>query len=296
MGEAPVTANCEEATRSDRRMERAPAGILGVLAACLMLIAAPALAQDAAPVPEQPPAAEAGTDASADSTAADPAAEIAAPEPAEEAPTEEVAPEEAPAGDDQALSEEAVEETAPSEDAAPAQDAAPAGEAAGEEAAPAEELPEYLDIKRSPEAMPEPVRRTWQALRAAAQSGDIESLRPLIEAQEPPPAFAFDNVGDPIEYLKSLSGDAEGREILAIMLEILESGYLDVDRGTQNEMYLWPYFARYPLDRLTPQQIVELFTLITAGDWQDIQSYGAYIFFRLGIDPQGRWHFFLAGD
>ncbi|MCT8267007.1 MULTISPECIES: hypothetical protein [Afifella] len=163
-------------------------------------------------------------------------------------------------------------------------------------AEPGKAVPEYLDVLKGEQAMPEPVRKTWEALHEAALSGDIERLRPLIEAQDPAPAFGFDNVGDPIEYLKSLSGDPEGREMLAIMLEILESDFLYVDRDSPNAMYLWPYFARYPLDRLSPQQMVQLFTLITAGDWQDIQSYGAYIFFRLGISPDGRWHFFLAGD
>mgnify|MGYP004354899781 CR=1 FL=1 len=30
-------------------------------------------------------------------------------------------------------------------------------------------------------------------------------------------------------------------------------------------MYIWPYFARTPFDRLTPEQRVELFQLVTAG-------------------------------
>ncbi|MDQ0324782.1 hypothetical protein J2R99_000631 [Rhodopseudomonas julia] len=176
---------------------------------------------------------------------------------------------------------------------APAQAAPRDSQAAAE---PGKAVPEYLDVLKGEQAMPEPVRKTWEALHEAALSGDIERLRPLIEAQDPAPAFGFDNVGDPIDYLKSLSGDPEGREMLAIMLEILESDFLYVDRDSPNAMYLWPYFARYPLDRLSPQQMVQLFTLITAGDWQDIKSYGAYIFFRLGISPDGRWHFFLAGD
>ncbi|SCZ22047.1 cytoplasmic protein [Afifella marina] len=216
-------------------------------------------------------------------------------------------PENAPPGasDDQATPEPAAPAEARSEkDGEPAQKAGQASEAPKEAAPqdpqaaaePGKAVPEYLDVLKGEQAMPEPVRKTWEALHEAALSGDIERLRPLIEAQDPAPAFGFDNVGDPIEYLKSLSGDPEGREMLAIMLEILESDFLYVDRDSPNAMYLWPYFARYPLDRLSPQQMVQLFTLITAGDWQDIQSYGAYIFFRLGISPDGRWHFFLAGD
>ncbi|HSG94829.1 MAG TPA: hypothetical protein VLA28_04880, partial [Afifellaceae bacterium] len=99
-----------------------------------------------------------------------------------------------------------------------------------------------------------------------------------------------------ILYLKSLSGDPEGREILAILLEVLESGFVLADPDTTEAMYLWPYFTRYPLENLTPEQMVEMFTLLTAGDYQDMLSYGAYIFFRVGISPDGTWHFFVAGD
>jgi hypothetical protein len=168
-------------------------------------------------------------------------------------------------------------------------------EAASEGAKPEDPL-EVNRIGRSPEHLPGPVRKTWQSLVNAARSGDIEALRPLIAAQPEPPVFTFGDVSDPIDHLKSLSGDPEGREMLAILLEILEIGYVRVEQGTENEMFIWPYFADIPLERLTGEQVVELFTILTAGDYQDMLSYGAYIFFRVGISPDGRWHFFVAGD
>ncbi len=77
---------------------------------------------------------------------------------------------------------------------------------------------------------------------------------------------------------------------------MLESGFVNVEPGTPDELYVWPYFAQYPLDALTPSQLVELFTLLTAADYEDMRSYGGYTFFRVGIAPDGRWLFFLAGD
>ena len=165
--------------------------------------------------------------------------------------------------------------------------AAPAGPA------PAGGLPTIL---RSEEALPEPVRRARRQLIEAARSGDIEELRVLIEAQPDTPAVSFGDPGDPIEYLKALSSDAEGREILAVLLEVLESGFVRVSPGTAEEIYVWPYFAQYPPEALTPEQLVELFTLVTAADYEDMRSYGSYTFFRVGIAPDGRWLFFLAGD
>jgi hypothetical protein len=135
-----------------------------------------------------------------------------------------------------------------------------------------------------------------QRLIEAAKSGDIERLRALMEAQPEPPSVSFGDPGDPIEYLKALSSDAEGRELLAILLEVLETGFVHVAPATADELYVWPYFAQYPVEGLTPEQLVELFTLLTAADYEEMRSYGAYTFFRVGIAPDGRWLFFLAGD
>ena len=181
----------------------------------------------------------------------------------------------------------ATEGAAPAESEAPATPAAPAAEGVD---AP---LPPIL---RSEADLPTPVRATREALMEAARSGDMEELRALMTAQPVPPSVSFGDPGDPIEYLMSLSGDAEGREILAILLEVLESGFSRVSAGTPDEIYVWPYFAQYPLEALTPGQIVEMFTLLTAADYEDMKSYGSYTFFRVGIAPDGRWLFFVAGD
>ena len=151
-------------------------------------------------------------------------------------------------------------------------------------------------ILRSESDMPEPVREMRRKLVEAAKSGDIEKLRALMKAQPEPPSVAFGDPGDPIDYLKALAADAEGREILAILLEVLESGFVHTGSGTEDDLYVWPYFAQYPIDALTPEQLVELFTLLTAADYEDMKSYGSYTFFRVGIAPDGRWLFFLAGD
>ena len=145
--------------------------------------------------------------------------------------------------------------------------------------------------------LPEPVRRMHDLLVEAARSGEIERLRPLIGMGEGATQLSFGGVeGDPIEFLKTLSGDAEGQEILAIMEEVLDAGFVKLDPGTPNELYVWPYFFGIPLDRLDPRQRVELFKIVTAGDYEDMKAFGTYIFYRVGITPEGRWAFFVAGD
>jgi len=151
-------------------------------------------------------------------------------------------------------------------------------------------------IGRGEDGLPDAVRETRGKLIEAARSGDMEQLRAVAAEQAEPPSTAFDDVGDPIDYLKSLASDVGGREILAILLEVLEAGHVHVDAGGAEEMYLWPYFAAYPLEALTPPQLVELFTLLASAEYEEMRSYGAYTFFRVGIGADGSWHFFLAGD
>jgi hypothetical protein len=145
--------------------------------------------------------------------------------------------------------------------------------------------------------LPEPVRRMHDLIVEASKSGDIEKLRPLVGTGDSMTQLSLTEMnGDPVDFLKSLSGDSEGQEILAIMEEVLNAGYVHLDAGTPEELYVWPYFFALPLDRLDARQRVELFKLVTAGDYEDMKQFGAYIFYIIGITPEGHWAFFVAGD
>jgi hypothetical protein len=152
-------------------------------------------------------------------------------------------------------------------------------------------------IGGSADDLPFPVRRMREMIMEAAREGDFEALRPLIGTGADTTQLSLGGYeGDPIEYMRGLSGDPEGHEILAILLEVLEAGYAIYDPGTINEIYVWPYFVATSLEDLTPKQRVELFKLVTSGDYEDMRAFGAYIFYRAGISPDGRWRFFVAGD
>ena len=155
------------------------------------------------------------------------------------------------------------------------------------------DVPEVL---YDPSLLPPPVKRLREQIIAAAATGNLDNLTPIIEANGQPPAFSFGHVDEPVAYLRSLSGDAEGREILAILIEVLEAGFVHAEVGTPDEIYIWPYFARYPVNALDAKQIVELFKLVYAGDYEDMLAYGYYLSYRVGIAPDGTWRFFIAGD
>jgi hypothetical protein len=145
--------------------------------------------------------------------------------------------------------------------------------------------------------LPEPVRRSRELLLEAAKTGDIEKLRPLLGVGADATQLSVTDIeGDPIEYLKGQAGDAEGLEILAIMLDLLEAKFVHSDIGTTEELYVWPYFVERQLDKLTPPERVDLFRIVTAGDYEDMKTFGAYNFYRIGISPEGRFVFFVSGD
>jgi hypothetical protein len=152
------------------------------------------------------------------------------------------------------------------------------------------------DIHYGEEGLPEPVRKTRAAILEAARGGDIEALRAVLETSEMPPVLARGDIGDPITFLKESSGDPEGREILAILTDLLEAGWVRIDEGKPTEMYVWPYFAAIPIDRLTPSQLVELYRILTAADVDEMRAYDAWLFFKIGIGPDGTWHFFLVDE
>lgn len=163
---------------------------------------------------------------------------------------------------------------------------------------PATETAARPEVLYDPGLLPEPVRQMRERILEAALSGEPEKLRVAIQSNEMPPAFSFVEEGqsDPIEALKAETGDGSGVELMAILAEVLEAGYVHVDKGTPQEMYVWPYFAQYPLDALTPSQTLELYRIVTAFEVKEMREFGAYNFYRVGIGPDGVWHFFVAGD
>lgn len=167
------------------------------------------------------------------------------------------------------------------------------GEADDGEAA-AEPTPEVLYDYA---LLPDEVRRMRELIIEACRSGDPERLRPLIGIGDGATQITFGDVGDdPIAHLVEMSGDERGQEILAILLEILEAGYVHLSPGTPGEIYVFPYFFGLPLEQLTDPQRVELFKIVTAGDVEEMKLYGSYTFYRAGFAPDGRWLFFVAGD
>ncbi|WP_075219967.1 hypothetical protein [Acuticoccus yangtzensis] len=150
------------------------------------------------------------------------------------------------------------------------------------------------DIKWGDSDLPPPVLAMRDSLIKAARTGEIDALRPIFAGQTLPPIVStYVDVEDEVDFLRHESGDAEGREILAILLEILETGHVRLE---EDGTYVWPYFAEVPLEELQPEHYVELYRILTSIDVEEMQRMGRYTFFRVGISDDGRLRYFTAGD
>jgi hypothetical protein len=153
--------------------------------------------------------------------------------------------------------------------------------------------PEVItDLGRLPPA----VARMRERILAAARTGQLDAVVSVMASNGTMPIFSLNGERDPVAYWRQNYPDSGGVEVLAILTDILDTGFVHVDPGTPEEMYVWPYFSRAPLTTLTPEQKVDLFRIVTGGDYKAMLNAGAYNFFRLGIAQDGKWRFFVTGD
>jgi hypothetical protein len=141
-------------------------------------------------------------------------------------------------------------------------------------------------------ALPDPVKRMLTRIAKAAESGDIEAMRTVFESNELKPMIAGSFVDDPIDFWKKQSADGTGRDVLAVMLNVLSSGYVRVSEG-KDEIFIWPYFASVDLKKLTPAQEVELYRIVPPELALAMKHSGIYSYYRLGVSPTGVWQYFL---
>jgi hypothetical protein len=159
--------------------------------------------------------------------------------------------------------------------------------------------PPAPEVRYGIDRLPGPVRDMREAILDAVRSGQIEELRHAWELNELKPDLGATLAdGDPIAHWKRISGDGQGREVLAALGEILESGHVALPLGRDlenNKIYVWPYFAEVPLDKLTPAQEVELLRLVSPSALKEMRAAGKYTHWRISIGADGTWHSFRRG-
>jgi hypothetical protein len=159
--------------------------------------------------------------------------------------------------------------------------------------------PPLPKIHYGSDKLPEPVREMREAILAAALSGEIEELRHVYEMNDLRPDLGSGPSRDPVAAWKQASGDGKGLEVLAALSLILEAGHVVLPLGRDlenNRVYVWPYFAEVPLDKLTPAQEVELLRLVPPAAAKAMKDKGRYTHWRVTIGADGSWHSFRKDD
>lgn len=137
--------------------------------------------------------------------------------------------------------------------------------------------------------LPTAVEETRAKLLAAAESGDYEALRSLLPTTGFEYTFGGAVAGGPIAYWKQLEQNTPERplETLAVILKMpytLSRGY-----------YVWPF--AYDVASANDLSAHERELLAPLGGLDTLFFEGTgYLGWRAGIDPNGVWTFFVAGD
>ncbi len=148
-------------------------------------------------------------------------------------------------------------------------------------------------------ALPAGVIDMLDGIQTAIRSGRIEDLKTAIAWNELPPSFDVVKVDDPIAFWKAKSTDGEGREILAVLADIIDAGHavLPIGRDVENShLYIWPRFAEMALDKLSPEDEVQLYRLLKPADVKAMREKKKWTWYRLAIGADGTWLSFQKSD
>jgi hypothetical protein len=167
-----------------------------------------------------------------------------------------------------------------------------------------------VEISRDVESLPPQVRRMRSQILEAVRTGDPQAIKKPIEVNEVPPSFTRLAQGDAarpaprspamadalVKLFRERSGDGEGRETMGQIINVLAVGHARINAGQRQEMFVWPYFAEIDPRRLTPEQLVDVHRVFSQAQLEEWRRKGRYPGWRIGIGPDGTWHYMHGAD
>lgn len=138
------------------------------------------------------------------------------------------------------------------------------------------------------EALPTEVTETRRAIMKAAVAYDWDAIQRLIP--ETGFTFSFGGETDPIDYWQGFEGEGTTvLDILNVLLRLEDHGDL---RGT----FMWPAASAKDPAEWTDSDVEDLRTFYSQRQIEQFQEYGTYVGWRVGIEEDGTWIFFVQGD
>jgi hypothetical protein len=147
--------------------------------------------------------------------------------------------------------------------------------------------------------LPQSVADLRNAILAAARSGNIDELKVAFDMSGTLPDIGVVAADDPIKALKAKSADGQGHDILATLIELLNMppAAKPFGRDIENNLvYIWPYLAERPLDKLTPSEDVDLHRLVSPAKVADMHEKKRWTWWCVVIAADGNWLMFKHID
>ena len=140
------------------------------------------------------------------------------------------------------------------------------------------------------DGLPAKVAGTRNAIIIAAAACDFEALENLAIA-----SFTTSYGGGGVENL--MLWESQGEHPMSTLLHLLDMRYVTVPLD-DGEIYVWPAAATYEswYDTVTEEELDELSTIHSEAELDEFATAGAYLGWRNGIDEEGNWMYFVAGD
>ena len=139
------------------------------------------------------------------------------------------------------------------------------------------------------EGLPAAVAKTRDAIITAAATCDMEALQSLAGDQ-----FTTSYGWGGSENL--VIWNDKGLEPTRTLLLLLDMGHATI-AGEDGEIYVWPAALTHESwDETTEEERDELARIHTEGEFDLFAHGGAYLGWRTGIDENGNWLYFVAGD
>ncbi len=148
-----------------------------------------------------------------------------------------------------------------------------------------------VELPLTADGLPPTVEDTRDAIIEAASSC---SLVQLIEIAGDDLRTSF---GDDAGVQNLLMWEDDGQGELDTLLKLLDMSYAVIEPDGQPKIYVWPAaFAHDFWEDIPADELEELTTLYSQEELDQLSVFGSYAGWRVGIDEDGRWLFFIAGD
>jgi hypothetical protein len=151
---------------------------------------------------------------------------------------------------------------------------------------------EGADVVPPQLGLPTPVARKRAEIWKAAKGGDYEEVARLVDPKGFEYTFGGAVPGGPAAYWRQIDQTTDERPI-ETLAAILQLPFVFQE---DSKLYVWPFAFTRRAPTLSPEERELLVEAIGEESMKAYEQLGSYLGYRAGIDENGNWVFYVAGD